>query len=164
MSIGLGFSFAAAMYTHYFAFLFVGFMGVMGLILVKRHTILPYLISGILAVLLFLPHLEVTLYHTSLEGGLLWLPPPTSGWLFDFLFFAFNSSWFIIPVITLLVIAGIYNSIILSKPTYLDVFNLFFWHIHFSAYHVAIQHTNIKISSHAFSVAIPHHSTGKFYC
>lgn len=58
-AIGLALSFAAGMYTHYFAFLFLGWMGISGLFYLKRQTVLPYLLSGILACVLF--------YHTCLS-------------------------------------------------------------------------------------------------
>lgn len=92
-AIGLGVSFALAMYTHYFAFMFVGFIGLTGLLFLKKETILPYLVAGALSILLFLPHLEITIYHLSIDGGLQWLARPDKTWLFQFVFHAFNESW-----------------------------------------------------------------------
>lgn len=101
-SIGLALSFAAGMYTHYFAFLFLGWMGISGLFYLKRQTVLPYLLSGILACVLFLPHLSITVYHLSIDGGLQWLGKPDIWWLFHFIFYAFNNS--IIFLITLILV------------------------------------------------------------
>ena len=50
----------------------------------------PYFLAALLGVVLFLPHLNITLYHLSV-GGLQWLSPPDNDWLFQFLFFAFKN-------------------------------------------------------------------------
>ena len=145
LSVFLGLSFAAAMYnhTHYFAFLFVGFLGISSLIFIKRETLLPYIISGIIAILLFLPHLSITLYHTSIEGGLQWLPPPTPRWLLDFLFHAFNSSWLVVIPILIITIYGIYK----SKRTDLNrlhfLFGIWFFGTYIVAYTLSIYSTPI---------------------
>lgn len=100
-AIVLGVLFAAGMYTHYFAFLFVGFMGVTGLLYMNKRNWKYLLLAGVLGLLLFSPHLNITLYHLS-AGGLQWLPEPHGLWLFSFLFHAFNESWFVVG--TLLVV------------------------------------------------------------
>lgn len=94
-AIILGFCFAAGMYTHYFSFLFVGFMGATGLIYLSKKNWKYLVVAGGLGILLFTPHLGVTDYHLSV-GGLQWLPAPSSGWLIQFLFHAFNESWIVI--------------------------------------------------------------------
>ena len=90
--VGLGVSLALAMYTHYFAFMLVGFMGVTGLLFIKKQNIVSYLIAGILAFILFFPHSGITSHHLGIEGGLGWLGRPHKLWLFDFLFYVFNDS------------------------------------------------------------------------
>lgn len=103
-SILLGVLFAAGMYTHYFAFLFVGFIGFTGLFFLNKSNYKYFIVSGVLGILLFLPHISITQYHLSL-GGLQWLAPPESDWLFQFLYHAFNDSW--IVVICLIIALGI---------------------------------------------------------
>jgi hypothetical protein len=100
-AIGLGVSFALAMYTHYFAFMFVGFIGVTGLFFIKKETILSYLTAAAIGVLLFLPHLEITIFHLSIDGGLQWLARPDKTWLFQFIFHAFNESWLVLSTVIL---------------------------------------------------------------
>lgn len=95
-SLGLGLSFALTMYTHYFAFMFVGFMGLTGLFFVKKNNLLPYLLSGLIGITLFLPHLQITIYHLTIDGGLQWLGKPNNFWLLEFLFYVFNASWYLI--------------------------------------------------------------------
>ncbi|MFK8045177.1 MAG: glycosyltransferase family 39 protein [Crocinitomicaceae bacterium] len=95
-SIVLAIFISAAMYTHYFAFVMVGFMACSALFFIEKSTRLPLVLSGIASVLLFLPHLSITMYQTSIEGGLQWLSPPNNIWLFKFLFHGFNSSWLLL--------------------------------------------------------------------
>lgn len=101
-AVVLGVLFAAGMYTHYFAFLFVGFMGATGLLYLTKQNWKFLLTAGIIGMLLFLPHLNVTLYHLSV-GGLQWLPAPGAFWLFEFLFHAFNASWIVLGFLFFLI-------------------------------------------------------------
>lgn len=96
-AIVLGVLFALGMYTHYFAFLFVAFIGGTGLLFLNKTNWKYYLLSGGLGIVLFLPHIGVTSYHLSV-GGLQWLGPPDIDWLPQFLFYAFNSSWTVVAV------------------------------------------------------------------
>ena len=143
LCISLGVVFALAMYTHYFAFLFVGFIGVASLLFVKKDRLPYYITSGIIAIILFLPHLSVTLYHTSIEGGLQWLPPPTKGWLLDFIYFAFNESLLIICLILVVLIAGISKSGLKNIPRLFWMFTLWFFGIYIVAFVMSITATPI---------------------
>lgn len=102
----LGLGFAGAMYTHYFAFLFVLFIGFTGLFLLKRSTWKAYLIAATLGALLFSPHIPITLYHLNV-GGLQWLSPPEPEWLLNFLFHAFNASWTVLGCVIFLILFGL---------------------------------------------------------
>ena len=104
-AVFLGLSFAGAMYTHYFAFMFIGWMGVSGLLYLNKNNILKVFTAGSLGMLLFIPHLGITQYHLDV-GGLQWLGGPSNSWLLEFLFHAFNES--------LLLIVGIVSILILS--------------------------------------------------
>ena len=143
LSIGLGFSFALGMYTHYFAFLAIAFIGLSGLLFVKKRTLIPYLMSGAIAIILFLPHLSITLYHTSIEGGLQWLPPPTYRWLFDFLFFAFNSSWLVIIVLIILIVIAFLKKRSNDFGKFHFLFLMWFFGIYILAYILSISSTPI---------------------
>ena len=101
----LAIGFSGAMYSHYFAFFFVLFMGFTGLFLLKKNTWKAYLLSAGIGALLFVPHIPVTIYHLS-RGGLQWLAPPDPDWLAQFLFHAFNESWVVISTLFILVIFG----------------------------------------------------------
>ena len=109
-SFGLSLSLAGCMYAHYFAFLTVGFIAISALFLIKKKVILPYLAAGIIALILFIPHLSITLYQVGIDGGIQWLAPPQKTWIFSFLYFAFNSSWLvIIALLSTIIMALIIN-------------------------------------------------------
>lgn len=81
-----------AMLSHYVAFLAVALLGVCSLLFVARPNRKFLVLGGMLAVLLFLPHLPVTLYQLQ-RGGLGWLPAPKALWLVDFIHQLFNNDW-----------------------------------------------------------------------
>jgi len=134
--IGLGLSFALAMYTHYFAFMFVGFIGLTGLLYVKKESLPLYLVSGCLGILLFLPHIGVTLHHLNIDGGLQWLGKPDKTWLFQFIFHSLNDSWILTLVLIITTSFVIYKSqfklVNFSKTTI--IFALWFFGIFIIGY------------------------------
>jgi hypothetical protein len=91
-AVGLAVTFALAMYNHYFSFVMVGLMGITGLFMVKRRDLMLYLLAGAGAVLLFMPHLPVTLEQVSRGGLSSWLPPPDNTWFTEHLLHLFNGS------------------------------------------------------------------------
>jgi len=103
--IALSIGFAGAMYSHYFAFFFVIFMGFTGLFLLKKTTWKAYFLSALIALVLFAPHIPVTIYHLQV-GGLQWLAPPESDWLLHFVFHSFNESWTVIIVLAVAIVYG----------------------------------------------------------
>ncbi len=107
----LGIAFAAGTYTHYFCTVTIAWMYLTGLIFINRNNFKYYFIAGVLAFVLHLPHIGITLFHTSREGGLQWLGAPEADWLFQFLFYAFNESWWVVGMVSLLVfLAFIFRS------------------------------------------------------
>lgn len=99
-----GISFALAMYTHYFSFLAVLIVGITGLFFMKKQTRWPYLLSGIIAALLFAPHIPVTMHHLSIGGVGGWLAKPEPWWLITHLKYVFNDSR--MTLLTVLVITA----------------------------------------------------------
>ncbi|TND09439.1 MAG: hypothetical protein FD123_1245 [Bacteroidetes bacterium] len=89
---------AGAMYTHYFSFLFVLIGGCTGLFFLGKKTWLPYLLSGLAAGLLYIPHLGI--FRSQLSTGGVggpggWLAKPTPGFITDHFAFVFNNSWIV---------------------------------------------------------------------
>ncbi len=86
---------SACMYTHYFCFLFAVIVSITGLFFLRRGNWLYYMASGILLILLFLPHLSITLFQLS-KGGVGgangWLAPPENNFLIKFIAYIFHYS------------------------------------------------------------------------
>lgn len=86
---------ASCMYTHYFSFIFAGILCLSGLFFLKSNRIPAYLISGALIVILFLPHLRISIDQIS-RGGIGgpdgWLGPPDSDTLKEYFNYIFNNS------------------------------------------------------------------------
>jgi hypothetical protein len=107
-AIGLGLLYAMAMYTHYFLFVCIAVVGITGLFFLNKQNFKFYLLAAGIGVVLFLPHVSITVYHLSV-GGLEWLAPPGPWWLFEFLYFAFNSDWILIAVLIALLVVGVFT-------------------------------------------------------
>lgn len=88
ISLGL----IGAMLSHYFAFLVALVLSGLGLFYVGRKRLFYLLAAGVLAVLLFIPHLPITLFQVG-RGGLGWLAAPKLSWPLDFIHLFFNDSW-----------------------------------------------------------------------
>ena len=87
---------AACMYNHYFSFLMAIIIGATGLFYIRRNDVLYYLGAGATAIVLFLPHVYITLNHLSIGGVGTWLGKPDTDWLFRHIFFIFNYSWIVL--------------------------------------------------------------------
>lgn len=89
----------ACMYTHYFSFLMVIIVGFSGLFFISREKRKPYVITYLIAIVLFIPHITITLNHLSYKGVGEWLGKPGVEWLPAYIFNAFNSSWIIMSMV-----------------------------------------------------------------
>ncbi len=66
---------ALCAYNHYFSLLLVVLISILGLFYVQRKRIKIYIISNILIVILYLPHLKIFIHQLGLQG-LAWLGKP----------------------------------------------------------------------------------------
>lgn len=86
---------SACMYTHYFSFIFAGILCFSGLFFVRKSNFAAYLASGVLIVLLYLPHIGIFTEQLS-RGGIGgpdgWLAPPESDVFSKYLDYVFNDS------------------------------------------------------------------------
>jgi hypothetical protein len=98
--------FSGAMYSHYFAFLTAVVIGITGIFYLKWNHSKSLLVAGVLAVILFIPHLSIT-FHQLAVGGLQWLAKPTYLWPIDFMYLFFNDSWLLFAIILGLTILNI---------------------------------------------------------
>ncbi|MBK7174583.1 MAG: glycosyltransferase family 39 protein [Bacteroidales bacterium] len=88
------------MYNHYFSFLMAVMVGISGFFFIQRSLLKYYIGTGVLAVLLFLPHLAITLNHLTFKGVGLWLGKPHPTWVLGHLNYILNDSVFAILTIT----------------------------------------------------------------
>jgi uncharacterized membrane protein len=96
-----------SMYNHYFSFLMVAIIGVSGLLMVSKMNRKMYVMCGITAIILFLPHLKLTIKQFS-AGGLGWLAAPDSDYFKIYTKYMFNQSkWYFLFIIAIAIIAAI---------------------------------------------------------
>lgn len=95
---GYAISTAACAYNHYFCGLMAIIVGITGLFLLRKENLKPYLLSLFISMLLFAPHIPVSLSHFSKGGVGEWLGKPENDWIQQHLFYLFNESWFFIFV------------------------------------------------------------------
>jgi uncharacterized membrane protein len=89
---GFVISTSACMYTHYFAFMFAGIVCLTGLLFIDRNNSKAYIISGILIILLYIPHFNIFRQQLSYGGVGEWLGKPTKDFLRTFIEYGFNGS------------------------------------------------------------------------
>lgn len=96
-----------SMYNHYFSFLMVALIGVSGLFLVSKINRKMYLLSGLFAIVLFLPHLKITIQQLS-AGGLGWLAKPESTYFKEYAKYMFNQNkWYLIFILLIAFISAV---------------------------------------------------------
>lgn len=105
--IGWMLSLTACMYTHYFSFLFAIIVGATGLLYIKKHNYLTYLLPAAVAVALFLPHLSISLEQFGRGGLSTWLGKPGPGYFIEYLFYSFNNSVLLCTVAGLIALISI---------------------------------------------------------
>jgi hypothetical protein len=105
-------------YTHYFSGLFAAIVGATGLFVVKRQQWRSYIIANVLIVILFLPHLGITLHQLEVGGLSGWLPKPTPAFLPEHFSFLFNDSFILMVITTLIILIGavLYRKSIQANP------------------------------------------------
>lgn len=95
-----------SIYTHYYAGLMAGLIGLSALFYVKISRWRFLILSGFIALLLFLPHWEITKVHLS-RDGLGWLGSPEWYWFWDFLKLYFGDNYLFAGVFFLLLPVGL---------------------------------------------------------
>jgi hypothetical protein len=107
MTVFYTLSVTLCLYNHYFSFLFAVITGITGLFFLTKHNIRYYLAGNILSIILFIPHIPITLNHLRIGGVGLWLGKPGVGWLPDHLFHIFNSSYLVVVAVILIMAISI---------------------------------------------------------
>jgi len=94
--ISFALSVSACMYIHYFSFILAGIFCFAGLFFLKRNSWVPYLVAGVIIILLYVPHFNLLLHQLS-KGGVGgadgWLGPPGKDAFGKYLDYCFNDSY-----------------------------------------------------------------------
>ena len=148
-AVGLLFYGLAASLTHYFAALSVFLIYAAASIYWNKQNVKTYFIFALIIVLLYLPHLPITLNHLSI-GGVTWLPKPESGYLNRFISYFFQgSALFQLVLFAVLVIIGILKGLqVAFKPILVASF------VFFSCFFIAYYYSIYKTPVLQFSVLI----------
>lgn len=94
-------------YNHHFSMLFAVIAGLMGLFMVNAKNRLRYILSGIVIIILYLPHLSVLLSQLEIGGVGGWLGKPTASFFWNFHFYLFHYSLPYFLVFLCVIILGI---------------------------------------------------------
>ena len=107
----LGFIISASLctYNHYFSLLFAVIVGISGLFFINRKHLFNYGLSGIVILLLFLPHFSIFIYQLKLGGVGGWLGKPNNDFLLRFIYYIFNFSYIPLTLALGLMLFGIYK-------------------------------------------------------
>lgn len=130
-----------SMYSHYYAFVCAAIISFITLFYLNKRQLTGFIITGILALIAFIPHIDLTLHHFS-KGGLGWLGKPGSFWLFEFFKLYFNDS----QLLFILIAGGISFAYYAHKRAIdkLTAFPLLiFFGIYFAGHAVSILYTPI---------------------
>lgn len=98
---------ALCAYNHHFSLLFCGIAGLTGVFIIDRSRRTSYMMSWLAIFLLYIPHLPI-FFGQLRQGGIGgWLSKPRPDFIFDYLGYVFQFSWFVAALVFLLVILSL---------------------------------------------------------
>jgi hypothetical protein len=97
-----------ACYNHYFSLLFVAIVGACGFFLLRKGRIMKYIYACITIIILFLPHIPITLEQLSAgqDQSEWWISRPDPSWIIHFLEYLFHFSIAEYILVVLLIALG----------------------------------------------------------
>jgi len=99
-------------YVHYYAALVVGIVGLTGIFpAIKRGILLPYLLFGLVSILLFLPHISITMVQLSKGSLTSWIDPAGGDFITNHLFQLLNNSIVMLIGVSLLILLSFFSFI-----------------------------------------------------
>lgn len=126
-SIVLSVLIAANAYNHYFSALFMFIMAVTGLFYIDRNLLIRYIAICTISVLLFIPHLNISLLQLSYGGVGEWLSVPKPQFIIHHIAFIFNNSWVLLIIVFGLVLTLIISQKEIQTKLWKTRFILFIW-------------------------------------
>ncbi|MCX6241695.1 MAG: glycosyltransferase family 39 protein [Bacteroidetes bacterium] len=98
---------ALCAYNHHFSLLFCGIVGITGVFILARPYRISYIFSWLIIALLYMPHLPI-FFEQIKQGGIGgWLSKPRPDFIFDYLGYVFQFSWYVYALVFTLVILSL---------------------------------------------------------
>ncbi|HON18386.1 MAG TPA: glycosyltransferase family 39 protein [Salinivirgaceae bacterium] len=97
----------AALMQHFAAFT-AFLIYLLGFGVIRQTSRKKYLLSGALSVILYLPHLSITIAQLNMKGVGAWLPVPDWSFLWEHLRYPFHYSWWFFIVFILSVVSSLF--------------------------------------------------------
>jgi hypothetical protein len=94
-------------YNHYFSMLFAAIVGISGLFYIQRKFLIMYFISGLIIIILYIPHLRIFIYQLSVGGVEGWLGKPQNDFFKEFIYYIFNYSLIVIALTLGIILSGL---------------------------------------------------------
>lgn len=115
-------------YNHHFSMLFAAVVGLSGIFLVKREYLARYLISGLIILIFYLPHLGILAAQLRTGGVEGWLSKPDAHFLPHYLYYLFNFSFPLLWLFIMIAATGIFmkGTPVKSYRSGLILFSLWF--------------------------------------
>jgi len=96
-------------YNHHFSMLFAVIVGLSGLFMINKKFLLRYILAGLIVFILYIPHLEILFYQIGMGGVEGWLAKPSNDFLWRFIQYMFNYSWWFLSLALILIVFGWMN-------------------------------------------------------
>lgn len=120
---------ALCAYNHHFTLLFCGIAGLTGVFIIDKQRRLSFILSWLFIFLLYVPHLSIFFYHLKLGGIGGWLSKPRPDFIFDYLKYVFQFSWWVLALIALLFLLSFAWRRKGQRTNYVMVLVSFLWFI-----------------------------------
>ena len=101
---------ALSAYNHHFSLLFAAIVGVTGIFLIDRKSLIPYSLAGIAIFILYIPHLPIFFAQLGKGGIGYWLAKPEPTFLFDFIAYLLHYSYYLVFVFIVVVMLLFWGS------------------------------------------------------
>lgn len=137
--------------SHYFASMSISIMLTLGLIFLNKNNYKPYLLSSLGICVLFIPHINITIYQifTGVKD-VIWIPAPTEQFIYDFFLFMANGSYSGLYLILSFPIIALLSAKTNFKQWRIYLLPILF----FLPYYIAYQYSLSNTSVLQFSVLI----------
>jgi len=106
-AICYGIATVLCMLTHYFAFFLALIVALTGFFVLKKETWKPYLLSGVIAIMIFLPHISISLHQFGMGGIGDWLAKPGKDFLWKHVLYSLNDSPIVVVAIAIVSVLSI---------------------------------------------------------